>query len=268
MEMFNVVPEYEKEEKDRKGKRPEKVEGRVRFENVSFAYQVDKPVLNDIGFDLRKGEIIALVGASGVGKTTMINLLLKFYTPQQGAIYLDDNDIQDLDTVWLRKQISVVPQDLFLFDDTIENNIRYAKPAATREEVIMAAKNAQVHDDIMRLEGNYDAMVGERGNLLSTGQRQRISIARAFLKDAPILILDEPTSALDIETERHLKESMKDLIKGRTTIVISHRMSLTDVADKVLVVKNGKIVQYGTRQELIAVEGPYKRMCAPDAVIE
>jgi subfamily B ATP-binding cassette protein MsbA len=178
-------------------------------------------------------------------------LLLKLYTPQFGAIYLDGVNLNDIDHVWLRKQIGVVSQEIFLFNDTIENNIKYCKTDAGHDDVVEAAKKAQIHDFIMGLPDGYDTVIGERGAKLSVGQRQRISIARAFLKDSPLLILDEPTSAIDVETERSIKESLDNLVKGRTTFIITHRMSLTGVADKVVGIVDGSIARVGAYQEII-----------------
>jgi subfamily B ATP-binding cassette protein MsbA len=197
------------------------------------------------------GEAVALVGPSGVGKTTLINLLLKLYTPQSGAIYLDGVNLNEIDHAWLRKQIGVVSQEIFLFNDTIESNIKYGKTDASHGEVVEAAKKAQIHDFIMGLPNGYDTVIGERGAKLSVGQRQRISIARAFLKNSPLIILDEPTSAIDTETESSIKESLKNLVKGKTTFIITHRISLTDITDKIVVIEDGSIARAGTYQELI-----------------
>jgi subfamily B ATP-binding cassette protein MsbA len=262
VEMFKIVPEYDRDQKGKLLIIPDKIYGEIKYENVSFSYEVNKPVLTDICFTARQGETIALVGPSGAGKTTLVNLMLKFYSPQNGRIFLDGKDLKDIDPVWLRRQISIVSQDIFLFDDTIENNIKYGRPSASHEEVIEAAKMARIHGDIMQMPNGYDTKVGERGMKLSTGQRQRVSIARAFLKNSPILIFDEPTSALDVETEQAIKESLKELVEGKTTFIISHRMTMVDVADRILVVSEGKIVQDGTHKVLSGIEGQYKMLCA------
>lgn len=252
-EMFGFVPEY----RAPTGKplaRPANIKWEIKFENVSFAYKADEPVLDNVSFTVRQGETLTIVGPSGAGKTTLINLLLKFYTPQSGAIYLDKYDIGGLDHEWLRKQIGIVSQDIFLFNDTIENNIKYGNAAATREEVVRAAKKAHIHEDIEAFPKGYDTIVGERGTMLSVGQRQRVSIARAFLKDMPILVLDEPTSALDVATEKHLIGSLKELAKGRTTLIISHRLSLADIADEVIVLDGGRIMGGGTRAKPLDIK--------------
>jgi subfamily B ATP-binding cassette protein MsbA len=267
-EMFSIVPEYDRQEKADKLLRPVSVDGKLEFESVTFAYNTGETVLKDISFKVSAGETIALVGASGVGKTTLVNLILKLYAPQSGVIRLDGNDLSQLDHTWLRKQTGIVSQDIFLFNDTIENNIKYGKTDASREEVIDAAKKAQIHDFILQLPKGYNTVIGERGAKISVGQRQRISIARAFLKGTPLLILDEPTSALDVETERSIKESLKSLMKGKTTIMISHRLSLTDMADKIIVIENSKIVQAGAYQVLVNTDGPYKKMTASEAVVD
>lgn len=260
-EMFGIVPEFDW---SKNGVKPEHVHGDVKFKDVSFAYAVDQTVLNHISFEVRKGETVAIVGHSGAGKTTLVSLLLKLYQPQSGAILLDGRSLAELDHAWLRQQISIVSQDIFLFNDTAENNIRYGKTSATRDDVIAVAKKARIHDFIMSLPNGYDTLIGERGTKLSVGQRQRISIARAFLKDTPIVILDEPTSAIDPETELLLKASLDELIRGRTTFIISHRMSLTEIADRVIVIDDGGVAQIGTHEELMKKEGLFATLKASE----
>jgi subfamily B ATP-binding cassette protein MsbA len=259
-EMFGIAPEFEWDEKDRPLKKPESVVGAVRFEHVSFAYDGNKAALNDISFDVKPGETVALVGHSGAGKSTLVSLLLKLYVPGSGRITLDGNDLNDLNHAWLRQQISIVSQDIFLFNDTFENNIKYGRPDATRGDVETAARKAHIHEFIMTLPQGYETLIGERGTRLSVGQRQRVSIARAFLKNTPLIILDEPTSAIDPETEMHLKESLGELMRDRTTFIISHRMSLTEIADRIIAIEDGKIAQIGTHEQLAAQGGIYRTL--------
>ena len=250
MEIFRIIPEFGHEKESKLLLTPERIRGKIKFENVSFSYEASNPVLMNINFTANPGDVVALVGQTGAGKTTLINLLLKFYAPQSGSIHVDDHVLKDINPNWLRQQIGVVSQETFLFFDTIENNIKYGKPSATREEVAAAAQKAYIHNDIETFPDKYDTMVGERGSTLSVGQKQRISIARVFLKDPKILIFDEPTSALDIETESLIKESLNELTKNRTTFIISHRMSVMDVAHKILVLDKGRLIGFGARQEL------------------
>ncbi|HNQ33800.1 MAG TPA: ABC transporter ATP-binding protein, partial [Methanoculleus sp.] len=220
---------------------PDTVQGRIEFSRVWFGYGEDTPVLRDAQFVIRPGEVVAVVGRTGAGKTTLINLILRAFSPEKGTITLDGRDLSTLDPRWLRRQISIVSQDLFLFHTTIEENIRYSRPDATAGDVVEAAEKAQIHDDIVRLPDGYQTIVGERGARLSVGQRQRIAIARAFLKDAPILILDEPTSALDLRTEDRIRQTLRDLVRDRTTILVSHRPSLLEIADRVLTIEDGRV---------------------------
>lgn len=260
MELFNTVSEDDRGTKDRRSIVPEKVIGDIKYDMVSFSYEKDVPVLKDISFNLPPGGSISIVGPSGVGKTTMVNLLLRFYEPQSGSIYLDGKNLNEISRKWLREQVGIVSQDTFLFNDTIENNIKYGKPDATKEEVINAARNARIDKDIARFPKGYDTIIGEKGVRVSVGQRQRISIARAFLRNTPILILDEPTSSIDTETEEGIKETLRELMIGRTTIIISHRMSFANLSENILVIDNGTMSQMGTHQELIAIDGLYNKL--------
>ena len=223
---------------------PGAVQGRLEFSGVWFGYSREDPVLRDANFVIHPGEAVAVVGRTGAGKTTLVNLILRAFVPQEGTITLDGRDLTSLDPRWLRRQVSIVSQDLFLFHTTIEDNIRYSRPDATFEEVVEAARKAQIHDDIVRFPEGYRTVVGERGTQLSVGQRQRIAIARAFLKDAPILILDEPTSALDMQTEDQIRQTLRALVRDRTTILVSHRPSLLDLADRVLSIEDGWVQEF------------------------
>lgn len=256
-EIFKLIPEFKKEEGLFKR---EKAKGEIIIRDVSFYYEEGRPALKNISFTAYPGEIIALVGPSGAGKTTLVNILLKFYTPQSGSISIDGDDLKEINTIWLRKQIGVVSQEVFLFNDTIEKNIKYGNPLAKKEEVISTAKKANIHDDIEGFTHKYETESGERGVKLSAGQRQRISIARAFLKNPPILIFDEPTSALDTATESLLRDSLKKLAVNRTTFIIAHRLSTIDIAHRILVLENGEIVETGTHEELIRKRGIYNKL--------
>ncbi|MDN7012752.1 ABC transporter ATP-binding protein [Methanoculleus sp. FWC-SCC3] len=226
---------------------PAAVLGRIELSSVWFRYTESEPVLADANLVIHPGEVIAIVGRTGAGKTTMINLLLRAFAPQEGTITLDGRDLASLDPRWLRRQVSLVSQDIFLFHTTIEENIRYSRPGATFEEIVKAARKAQIHDEIMRFPEGYRTIVGERGTQLSVGQRQRVAIARAFLKDAPILILDEPTSALDMQTEEQICRTLRLLVRNRTTILITHRPSLLTIADRVVAIEDGRVrEQQGT----------------------
>jgi subfamily B ATP-binding cassette protein MsbA len=241
---------------------PGKIRGEVRFENVSFSYEEGRPALKNISFSSSPGEIVCLVGRSGAGKTTLVNLLLKFYTPEAGSIFLDGHNLKEISTSWLRDRTSVVSQDVFLFDDTIANNIRYGNTGASDDEVIHAAVMAGIHGDIAALPKGYETGTGERGAQLSSGQRQRISLARAFLRDPSILIFDEPTSALDAQTEVFLKNSILRLASGRTTFIIAHRLSLAEIAHHILVLDRGMLVESGTHTELMKKNAIYRKIFA------
>lgn len=232
----------------------------VKFSNVSFAYVPEEPVLKDINLDVPAGKVCALVGPSGGGKTTMFNLLERFYEPQKGKILINGSDIKKFTLKSLRRNIAEVSQDVFLFNGTIEDNIKYGAPEATFEEVQAAAKIANAHDFIQSFPKKYKTNVGEGGALLSGGQKQRIAIARAVLKKSSILLLDEATSALDTQSEKLIQASLKTLMKGKTTFVIAHRLSTILDADIICVIKDGKIIEQGTDEELIAKEGEYKKL--------
>lgn len=233
--------------------------GRIEFRGVSFGYEREA-VLKGVDLTVEAGETIAVVGRTGAGKTTLISLLLRFYDPTEGEILIDGRDLRDLKISWLRHQIGVVLQDAILFHATIADNIAYARPGATRAQIEMAAQSALADNFIRSTPQGYDTVLGERGVTLSGGQRQRLAIARAFLKDAPILVLDEPSSALDAETEAALMVAVKQLAKGRTTFIISHRLSTVRHADRVIVLDGGGIVESGTHDELLALGRLYRRL--------
>ena len=234
--------------------------GNISFKNVSFSYTEDFPVLSDVNLDICAGEKFALVGASGGGKSTICNLIPRFYEITGGEILLDGIDIRRIKKASLRAQIGIVQQDVFLFAGTIRENIAYGKPDATDAEIEQAARRAEIHDDIMKMPNCYDTIVGERGIKLSGGQKQRVSIARCFLKNPPILILDEATSALDTATEIKIQHSFDELAKGRTTLVIAHRLSTIKNADKIAVVNDHGIVEQGTHDQLMAKKGEYYKL--------
>ena len=236
--------------------------GDVRFEDVAFAYRAGTPVLRGVSLHARPGETIALVGGSGSGKSTLMALLQRLYAPDAGTIYLDGTDIRHFKQRSVRSQIAVVLQEAWLFDDSVFDNIAFGRPTATREEIEAAARAANAHDFIMALPGGYDSRVGERGCKLSGGERQRIAIARALLKDAPILILDEATSALDAESEDAVREAIARLTAGRTTFVIAHRLTTVTDADRVVVLDDGAIVESGTHEHLLASGGRYAQLIA------
>jgi ATP-binding cassette, subfamily B, bacterial len=237
-----------------------RVSGALRYEDVTFGYDEGGRAIQGISLDVRPGERVAFVGRSGAGKTTLLSLLLRFYEPQAGRIFLDGVDIQSLDLKWLRRQIALVLQEPIIFSTSLGENIAYGRADATETDVVAASQAAGLHDWVMTLPDAYATQVGERGVRLSGGQRQRLSIARAFLKDAPILILDEPTSNLDATTERHIFESLDRLARGRTTLVISHRLATAQRADRIVVLEHGRAVEQGTHRELLSARGAYAEL--------
>jgi ATP-binding cassette subfamily B protein len=236
------------------------VKGHIRFENVSFRYLEESPVLSDVSFEVMPGQTLALVGPTGVGKTTIIQLMARFYDPEAGRITIDGRDLRDLTQNSLRNQISMVLQDTFLFNGTIAENIAYAKPSASPAEIEEAAKTAGVYDDIMEMPSKFETETGERGVRLSGGQKQRISIARAILRNAPVLILDEATASVDMQTEAQIQTAIAGMRGSRTIIAIAHRLSTIRSADLILVLKDGHIVQRGNHEELLRDKGLYREL--------
>ena len=233
------------------------VRGEIAVEHVDFAYDGDLDVLNDVSLHVAPGETVAIVGPSGGGKSTLCRLIPRFYDVTGGALRIDGHDVPAVTQESLHNALGVVQQDVFLFADTIGNNIRYGKPGATMDEVIAAAKRAEIYDDIMQMPDGFDTYVGERGTLLSGGQKQRVAIARIFLKNPPILILDEATSALDSVTESKIQHALDHLAEGRTTLIIAHRLSTIRSASRILVVADGRICEQGTHEELMCLGGLY-----------
>jgi ATP-binding cassette subfamily B protein len=236
------------------------VVGDIRFEDVTFAYEEGRSVLEHVNLHIPSGQMLALVGPSGGGKTTLCQLIPRFYEVREGAILLDGQDIRSLKLADLRGAIGIVQQDVFLFAGSVLENIRYGRPDATFEEVVEAAKLAEIHDDILQMPDGYDTVVGERGILLSGGQKQRVSIARIFLKNPRILILDEATSALDTATEVRIQSALNRLAQGRTTLVIAHRLSTIRNADEIVVIGEHGIEEQGTHAELMERGGVYKEL--------
>ena len=261
-EMFDEKPEVS----DRADARPARpFSEKIEFQSVSFAYQ-EAPVLKSIDLTIEAGQMVALVGMSGVGKSTLVDLIPRFYDVRGGRVLIDGVDVRDLTVESLRAQIGIVSQHTFLFNDSIRNNIAYGVPDRSMEDVIAAARAANAHEFIVALPNGYDSVIGEMGMQLSGGQRQRLAIARALLKDAPILILDEATSSLDAESERLVQGALENLISTRTTIVIAHRLSTIRKADRIVVIVDGAIAEEGTHEELLRRSGEYSRLYAIQAL--
>ena len=237
-----------------------RVRGDVRFDNVRFGYDGGLPVLHDISFEVESGHVVALLGAPGSGKTTIVNLIPRFYDVSSGSVTIDGDDVRNATLESLRRNIGIVQQDVFLFTTSIKENIAYGRESATMEEIVQAAKISQLHDFIETLEEGYDTVLGERGSTLSGGQRQRLSIARAVLLDPPILVLDDSTSSVDARTEDMIREAMESVMRGRTTFVIAHRLSTVHKADMILVLRDGEIAERGTHRELLQLGGLYREI--------
>ncbi|HHU22442.1 MAG TPA: ABC transporter ATP-binding protein [Clostridiales bacterium] len=259
-ERFLEILDTEPEKDDAGAKDVERLEGNIEFRNVSYGYDDDPDVLKHVNLRINKGETFALVGPSGGGKTTICHLIPKFYDIRSGEILIDGMRIQDIAMSSLRKNIGIVQQDNFLFNASVKDNILYGRLDATDEEVIEAAKRANIHDFIMTLDEGYDTVIGERGVKLSGGQKQRLCIARVFLKNPPILILDEATSALDTATEMMIQQALDELCKGRTTIVVAHRLSTIRNADRIAVISGGEIIEEGNHEELMQARSMYAKL--------
>jgi subfamily B ATP-binding cassette protein MsbA len=241
-------------------KSPQNLSGEISFENVAFSYTADKPVLRDINLRIAPGQRIGICGPTGGGKSTIASMIARFYDPTGGRVLIDGIDLTDFNLDELRKQIGFVLQDTMLFYGTVRENIAYGRPEATDAEIIAAAKLANADEFISTMTHGYDTLIGERGFTISGGQRQRIGIARAIVRNAPILILDEPTAALDTESEKLVMDALEKLMQGRTVITIAHRLTTIHNADKIIVVKDGMVAEEGTHEELIAKDGIYKEL--------
>jgi len=243
-----------------KGGYGERMKGEVTFKNVTFAYGENDPILEVIKFSIKPGQTVAIVGQTGSGKTSLVRLINRTYDVTKGQVLVDGVDVRDWDLEILRQQISIIEQDIFLFSQTIAQNIAFGKPEATREEIIEAAKNAQAHEFIESFAEGYDTVIGERGVTLSGGQRQRLALARAFLTNPHILILDDSTSAIDSETEDKIQRAIYAAAKGRTTFIITHRLSQIRWADQILVLRGGKLVAAGNHEDLMKTSDAYRRI--------
>lgn len=263
IDLMRLQPEVQEPENPVK---PDTVRGRINIENVCFTYDDKTSVLDNINLEISEGETVAIVGPSGGGKSTLCQLIPRFYDVDAGCVKLDNVDVRSISKEALRKNIGIVQQDVFLFPGTVMDNIRYGRPEATDEEVFEAARKAEIYEDIMNMPDKFDSYVGERGVLLSGGQKQRISIARIFLKNPPVLILDEATSALDTVTETRIQKAFDKLAEGRTTVIIAHRLSTIRGADRIILIDDGRIKEEGTHEQLMAAGGQYAQLYRYSAI--
>ncbi len=263
IDLMRLQPEVQEPENPVK---PDTVRGRISIENVCFTYDDKTSVLDNINLEINEGETVAIVGPSGGGKSTLCQLIPRFYDVDAGCVKLDNVDVRNISKEALRKNIGIVQQDVFLFPGTVMDNIRYGRPEATDEEVFEAARKAEIYEDIMNMPDKFDSYVGERGVLLSGGQKQRISIARIFLKNPPVLILDEATSALDTVTETRIQKAFDKLAEGRTTVIIAHRLSTIRGADRIILIDDGRIKEEGTHEQLMAAGGQYAQLYRYSAI--
>ena len=263
IDLMRLQPEVQEPENPVK---PDTVSGRISIENVCFTYDDKTSVLDNINLEISEGETVAIVGPSGGGKSTLCQLIPRFYDVDAGCVKLDNVDVRSISKEALRKNIGIVQQDVFLFPGTVMDNIRYGRPEATDEEVFEAARKAEIYEDIMNMPDKFDSYVGERGVLLSGGQKQRISIARIFLKNPPVLILDEATSALDTVTETRIQKAFDKLAEGRTTVIIAHRLSTIRGADRIILIDDGRIKEEGTHEQLMAAGGQYAQLYRYSAI--
>jgi len=269
MKRINRILSIEPDIKEKKDAIDREIEGEIRIERLTFAYPgSERPVLRDITFALEKGKKLGIFGKTGSGKSTLVHLIPRIFDPPEGSLFIDGHDVRDYRLLRLRRSVGFVPQDSFLFSTSIRENIAFGKPDATEEEIIEAAKVAEIYDEIMEFPDGFDTVLGERGVTLSGGQKQRIALARAILLNPPILIIDDALSAVDTETEEKILNNLKKVMAGRTSIVISHRVKAIMDSDLIIVLDNGEIIERGTHEELLEIGGFYKELYELQMVAE